>query len=60
MQPTTDRPAGGGGNRQLRRYGPLVAILAVLAIVAGGLVFAGAAASAWLRTRRVGRSGGPA
>ncbi len=42
MQPSTDRPSGSGGSgRQLRRYGPLVAILAVLAIVAGVLVFAG-------------------
>jgi Periplasmic binding protein len=44
MQPSTDRPSGSGSGdrgRQLRRYGPLVAILAVLAIVAGVLVFAG-------------------
>jgi hypothetical protein len=42
MQPSTDRPSGSGGSsRQLRRYGPLVAILVVLAVVAGVLVFAG-------------------
>ena len=41
MQPSTDQPSGSGRSRQLRRYGPLVAILAVLAIVAGVLVFAG-------------------
>ncbi|CAN5414043.1 hypothetical protein BH18ACT1_BH18ACT1_03440 [soil metagenome] len=36
MQPSSDRPEG--GNRALRRYGPLVAILVVLAVVAGVLV----------------------
>jgi hypothetical protein len=42
MQPSTDRPAGSGGSgRQLRRYGPLAAILVVLAVIAGVLVFAG-------------------
>jgi hypothetical protein len=41
MQPSTDRPSGSGAGRQLRRYGPLVAILVVLAVVAGVLVFAG-------------------
>ncbi|MDQ3147779.1 MAG: hypothetical protein M3R01_12770, partial [Actinomycetota bacterium] len=37
MQPSSDRPAGSG--RQLRRYGPLAAILVVLVVVAGVLVF---------------------
>jgi hypothetical protein len=41
MQPSTDRPSGSGAGRQLRRYGPLAAILVVLAVVAGVLVFAG-------------------
>src|SRR4051812_27369275 len=42
MQPSTDQPSGSGGRgRQLRRYGPLAAILVVLAVVAGVLVFAG-------------------
>jgi hypothetical protein len=38
MQPSTDRPSGSGAGRQLRRYGPLAAILVVLAVVAGVLV----------------------
>ncbi len=37
MQPSSDQPKGGAG-RQLRRYGPVVAIVAVIAIVAGVLV----------------------
>jgi Periplasmic binding protein len=41
MQPSTDQPSGSSAGRQLRRYGPLVAILVVLAVVAGVLVFAG-------------------
>jgi len=41
MQPSTDQPSGSDAGRQLRRYGPLVAILVVLAVVAGVLVFAG-------------------
>src|SRR5918998_1672310 len=48
MQPSIDRPSGSGSGsgsgdrgRQLRRYGPLAAILVVLAVVAGVLVFAG-------------------
>ena len=43
MQPSTDQPSGGSGGtgRQLRRYGPIAAILVVLAVIAGVLVFAG-------------------
>src|SRR4051812_10259081 len=42
MQPSTDRSSGSGGaGRQLRRYGPIAAILVVLAVIAGVLVFAG-------------------
>jgi hypothetical protein len=36
MQPSSDQPAGAG--RQLRRYGPLVAILVVGAVIAGVLI----------------------
>jgi hypothetical protein len=39
MQPSSDQPAGAG--RQLRRYGPLVAILVVGAVIAGVLVVTG-------------------
>lgn len=38
MQPSTDQPTGTDRGRALRRYGPLVAIIAILAIVAGALV----------------------
>ncbi|CAN5714305.1 hypothetical protein BH24ACT3_BH24ACT3_17560 [soil metagenome] len=41
MQPSTDQPTGSDKGRALRRYGPLVAIVAILAIVAGTLVVTG-------------------
>jgi len=34
MEPSTDRP-NGGRSRQLRRYGPLVAIVVIAAVVGG-------------------------
>lgn len=38
MQPSTDRPTGEAKGRALRRYAPIVAIVVLLAIVAGTLV----------------------
>ena len=41
MQPSSDQPAGSDRSRQLRRWGPLVAIVAVLAIVAAVVIVSG-------------------
>src|SRR4051812_9336826 len=41
MQPSSDQPTSSDRSRQLRRWGPLVAIVAVVAIVAGVLIFSG-------------------
>ena len=40
MQPSSDHPTDAGGSNALRRYGPIVAIVAVVAVVIG-LVVAG-------------------
>jgi len=41
MQPSSDRPTSATSSRTLRRYGPLIAIVAVMAVVAGVLVLSG-------------------
>src|SRR3712207_4479631 len=41
MQPSSDRPTSATSTRTLRRYGPLIAIVVVVAFVAGALVLSG-------------------
>ena len=41
MEPSSDRPTGGGSSRSLRRYGPIAAIVVVVAVIGAVVLVSG-------------------